>query len=297
MRIVDGNASSTCLRLAGAAGAAVCLAYAARLTRFAFAVRDAARHARAVQPYSRRLGMRAPTMLLLGDSLAVGIGARKPCDTIAGLLAADFPAVSIVNCSRSGARTAELVRQLEAARMSSAGAAAIWISAGGNDALFNTAPAMLHDQLAAALQAGRKSAQTIVVTVAANLGLAPLFFWPLDRILSRRMRRVREVYRRVCREEGVQLVDFFQEAQADPFSRDPQRFFGSDGLHPSSECYRHCYQEILAQTDLRAALEAAVGQRRRRHAHCHPVRRRTEGGPGVPRAPGLLENAISGERA
>jgi len=96
-----------------------------------------------------------------------------------------------------------------------------------------------------------------VVTLTANIGLAPLFFWPLSRVLSDRTRRVRDLFRATCRNEGAQFVDFFHEAGADPFSREPRRYFGTDGLHPSADSYRHCYAQILAHSRLHAVLARA----------------------------------------
>ncbi len=255
-------------RLAAAAALAAAGACSLRAGRFALAVRRGLREARARHPYSRVREPDAPVMLLAGDSLAVGLGASSQVESVAGRLAADFPAVSIVNRSRSGARTAEVASQLRAAPLMGP-VAAIWISAGGNDVLFNTPLPDLERHLRQALAAAHAKTDLVVVTAAANVGLAPLFFWPLDRVMSSRTRRVRDLFRRGCARSGAWFVDFFHEADDDPFSHEPQRFFGPDGLHPSSECYRHCHAEILACTPLRAALSRA----------CAGVRSR-------PRAPG-----------
>ena len=58
-------------------------------------------------------------VLVLGDSTGVGIGANRPEESIAGLLAQDFPAADIVNVSRSGARVADALGA--GARVSSLG--------------------------------------------------------------------------------------------------------------------------------------------------------------------------------
>jgi hypothetical protein len=86
-------------RAVGAAAIAACVL---RVTQYALIVRRAAREAALVRPYSRPLAEHAPVMLVLGDSLAVGVGAGRAQDTIAGLLAADFPRISILNRTPRG---------------------------------------------------------------------------------------------------------------------------------------------------------------------------------------------------
>jgi lysophospholipase L1-like esterase len=240
-------------RAVGAAAIAACVL---RVTQCALIVRQAAREAALARPYSRPLAEHAPVMLVLGDSLAVGVGAGRAQDTIAGLLAADFPRISILNQARCGTRTAGVTLQLEGVQRLRR-AAAIWVSTGGNDILFNTPLPALQDHLRTTLRAARAASDTVVVTLTANIGLAPLFFWPLSRVLSDRTRRVRDLFRATCRSGGTQFVDFFQEAGADPFSREPRRYFGTDGLHPSADSYRHCYAQILAHSRLHAVLARA----------------------------------------
>jgi lysophospholipase L1-like esterase len=238
-----------------ALGAAALGACALRVGSFALAVRGALAHARRGRAWSRPLPA-APVMLVVGDSLAVGLGAERPADTIAGRLAIDYPHVSLVNRARCGARTQEMLAQL-ALHPAEADLCAIWMSAGGNDVIANTGLPALREHVRATLGACRARTDTVVVTGTANVGLAPLFFWPVSRVLSDRTRRVRDLLREECERSGAQFVDFFHEADSDPFSREPERFFGPDGVHPSSECYRHCYLEILRRTGLHAALADA----------------------------------------
>lgn len=253
-------------RIAGAVGAAALGACALRLGGFARAVHAATRDARLPRAWSRPVSGDAPVMVVMGDSLAVGLGATTPSDSIAGLIAADYPGVSILNRARAGTRTAQVRAQLDGVA-SRGRIAAVWISAGGNDVIANTPLAALRLHLRATLRASRAVTSTVVVTSTANIGLAPLFFWPLNRVLSYRTRRVRDLFAAECARAGAQFVDFFHEADADPFSRDPGRFFGGDGVHPSAEAYRFCYAQILARTRLHAALSRAQCPRMRAVPH------------------------------
>ena len=79
----------------------------------------------------------APRVLFIGDSIAVGCGAARPEDSIAGLIAQEFPDVAIVNRARNGARTAEAIAQLSAE--GDAKYDVILINVGGND-IFKRTP-------------------------------------------------------------------------------------------------------------------------------------------------------------
>jgi hypothetical protein len=86
--------------------------------------------------FERRTLPHAPTVLVVGDSTGVGTGATTPAASIAGLLGAAFPHVSVVNLAVNGARTLDVIMQL-------AGAAPgrydlVLVHAGGNDVLRRT---------------------------------------------------------------------------------------------------------------------------------------------------------------
>ena len=62
--------------------------------------------------FERRLSARRAAMLILGDSTGVGVGATLPEESIAGLLAADYPDADIVNVAVSGTRVADAIAQV-----------------------------------------------------------------------------------------------------------------------------------------------------------------------------------------
>lgn len=210
---------------------------------------QAARGARASRPYQRpRSG---PVLMIFGDSVAAGVGAGDPAQSIAGLLARDHPRASVINHARSGARTADVLAQIESAR---GRADALWLNVGGNDVLRLTPLDRLAEDMRAVLAAARRRSPLVVLTLPANFGLAPLFFWPLRPLISMRLRSVRALFASLSEEHGVRLVDFYREAIADPFSRSPGRYYAADGIHPSGEAYAWCYKKLLQQTELSVVL-------------------------------------------
>jgi lysophospholipase L1-like esterase len=224
--------------------AAACLAAAgtllwAQLQRLG---RARAACACAVHPYSRRVQHASRRILLLGDSTGVGLGCEPARHSIAARLAADEPDADITNLCRTGARVADLLAQLHAAPEPDFDL--VLVFAGGNDVLRWTPLDRLAQQAAELLAALRTRSPQVVWAGMANVGRAPLFLPPLSWLLSARARRVNRLLRRCAGAGGARFVEFFREPLADPFSAEPQRYFGSDGVHPSAEAYAWCWRHM-----------------------------------------------------
>lgn len=189
--------------------------------------------------------------MIFGDSVAAGVGAPHPEQSIAGLLARDHPRASVINYANSGARTADVVTQIASA---SGRADVLWLSVGGNDVLALTPLDRLEVDMRAVLTAARRRSALVVLTLPANFGLAPLFFWPLGTLISLRLRKVRARLASLCDEYDVRLVDFYRDAGDDLFSRSPQRYYAADGVHPSGKAYAWCYRQLLERTGISAVL-------------------------------------------
>jgi len=245
-------------------GTALCTWQTARVVS---TVRRAADLSRGTRAFSCGPAPGAPVLIVLGDSLAVGVGAAQPAESVAGLLAAAFPGIGVVNRARSGARARDVATQLPMFASNAVPAAAVWLSIGGNDILFGTPLQRLREHLDEALVACLRWAPVVVVSATANVGLAPAFAWPVDRLLTSRARRVRDVIANCCVRTGAGFVDFFREREDDPYSHAPQRFYARDGVHPSGVCYRHCCRQLLARSRLGSALSA---WRVQRDAACGP---------------------------
>lgn len=235
--------------------ALACLPLVAQTVRFARCVRTGRVLSRSMLPFERRLLGAGVTLLVAGDSTAVGTGAADAQETLAGLLAADFPSARIINVAEVGARVADLPRQLAAYH---GRCDALIMAIGGNDVLRFTPRDALAPQARVALEHARARADVVVLAGSPNVGLAPAFFWPVRNALARRTRAVRDILRAACREAGAHHVDFFAE-ENDLFSRDPGRFFAADLLHPSSASYRYCYEVIRRSTPLASAARLRPG--------------------------------------
>jgi lysophospholipase L1-like esterase len=195
------------------------------------------------------------SLLVVGDSLAVGVGAASPEDSLAGLIAARHPDLSIVNMARSGARASHVIAQLRSAPTRHY--VAVIVAVGANDAIGLTRRAIFERQLSAVYRLARRHSSVIVHAGGANIGGAPLFFWPLDRLLAWRMGCIRDIVGRASRHHGVNFVDFFKPLDVDPFSRSLlrySRYYGPDRVHPSSRSYALCHRMIERYTRLPLSL-------------------------------------------
>jgi len=192
------------------------------------------------------------SLLIVGDSTAVGTGADRPEDSIAGRIADEFDDVSVINLAQNGAMLQDVHEQLRGTGKRSFDV--VLIQAGANDILYGTPLDRIYSSVETLLDAARKRGPHVVFLSNGNIGLAPAFFPPLSWVYTWRARKVRSLFMDAAAERGVQYVDLFRERSADPFVADPERFYAPDFLHPGSEGYRYWYQEIKVQSSLVSAL-------------------------------------------
>ncbi len=223
----------------------------ARLTLFAAAVSTARRAAARVPPQPPRSASPC-ALLLLGDSLAVGIGARSPAHTLSGQLFREFDHFDIECRAAVGARVDDLPVQLALA--SRKHYQAIVICIGGNDIVHATPLPSFRERLARALDLCAQRSVCVVVANCANLGGAPLFFWPWSRWLDKRSLQIRQTMARLCPAHRARFVNFCLEPERDIFRRHPGRYFSPDGIHPTNYAYRLCYLHLVRRGRLREHL-------------------------------------------
>jgi lysophospholipase L1-like esterase len=214
------------------------------LLRLASLRRDVAR-ARALaalgQPFERRLAKSALRVLVLGDSTGVGVGANRPEESIAGLLAEDFPAADIANVSRSGARVADALAQARACRRSGLLFDVALLHVGGNDVLRATPMKKLAEDCEQLLAELAALADRTVWLGPPNLGIVPLFPPPFSWVFAARSRAANALFARSAAAHDVSFLDFSSGEHAVRFKRGSRDHFAVDGLHPSSASYSYGY--------------------------------------------------------
>ena len=225
----------------------------------AIAALRGASHAKAAVAFGRdrrAVGRDGPRVLVVGDSTGVGVGAGAPSASLAGLLARDFDTATIENRALAGARIADVLGQLDGLDPTARYDVAL-VHAGGNDILKRARVRALGTDARAVLDRLRGRVRHVVWFGSANVGLSRLFLPPLGRLVTLRMRRAHDVLRTAVEQDGGIFVDYFREAGCDPYSHRPDRYYASDGVHPSRAAYRYCYQVLRRRVPLDRLLETA----------------------------------------
>jgi lysophospholipase L1-like esterase len=214
---------------------ATCMA-AAQWTKVRHARRSGRTNALVHRPFERLVPQPSARVLVVGDSTGVGVGARAPADSLAGLLASEFPAAEILNRSVSGACIADVIGQVPEGLFD-----VILLHIGANDIMTaNSMKSMMTqgDELLCFL---KKRTRHLIWLSAGNIGLSPLFVAPWSWWMTSRSRQASKLFEGLSRRHGAEFISFFREAPEDVFSRDPMLYFAEDLIHPSSATYSYCY--------------------------------------------------------
>lgn len=192
----------------------------------------------AAHPFVRTEGSR--TLLVLGDSTAVGVG--SPADsTVAARLSSALDA-SVENYSKSGAVTADLAGQFARSRRDRYDMVLMQI--GANDIIRFHDIGKTSDELNATLTEISKKSDHIALLTAGKVGLAPFFPRLFGWIWTRRSAALRTQFISVTGKYGAAYVDLYNGP--DPFSSDPGRYYAPDGLHLTADGYGEWYKQVGA---------------------------------------------------
>ncbi len=189
-------------------------------------------------PAFSREGTYQTRILVVGDSLAVGVGAYG-IQTLAERIAFMLDA-SVENRAQSGAR----MRDIEAQIVQSAAPRYdyVFIVGGANDIMRLTADGDLKDAIRAAYGAARLKSEKVVALTAGDIGKAPFFVFPLNMYFSKRTKETRPFFVDIAQELGVEYVNLLEYPLV--FETDAPRYYAEDLLHLSADGYGVWYKYI-----------------------------------------------------
>lgn len=204
-------------------------------------------------------------LLLLGDSLAAGLGAERRKETLGGRLAKAAAhrmhrPVSLRTAAIVGSESPDLPRQLDGLPADYHPHVAV-IVVGGNDVTHRLPVALSAQHLQEAIRRLRETGAEVVVGTCPDLGALRAVPQPLRRIASSLSRRLAEIQDETARRAGAEPVDL-RRAVGPMFFDEPEEMFSLDRFHPSALGYRRT-AEALVPAVCRAA-EAALSSRRLR---------------------------------
>lgn len=188
-----------------------------------------------VSPPYRQKGNNNKSLLILGDSTGYGTGATRPSESLAGLIGAAFPDLKIVNKSVNGRTTAQLKQSLQHMRETHD---FILLQIGANDVLQAVPNVTIVDTIKNIVGQLLASKGNVIVMTSGNIGAAVRF----SPLLRQRYTEASREYEKLLLESAAstglfKLVSQFSEPQVDPFVLQPDVYFASDGLHPTSAGY------------------------------------------------------------
>lgn len=185
---------------------------------------------------------RSKALLVLGDSVAVGVGATKPEDTVAGLLAGEMRATYIENGAVSGAQVADLASQVDNVTLQHYHT--ILVQIGGNDIIRFHNAETVSAQLALVLDALSKRADRVLLMSMGDVGTTTIFPPVLKPFYTRLSLAYHAAFAAMAREHGVTYINLYTPPEQDPFIKSPATYFAADGLHLTSAGYALWYKRL-----------------------------------------------------
>ena len=213
----------------------------------------ARRFARAGRRFERRLSARRARVLILGDSTGVGVGAARPEESVAGLLATDYPEAEIINVAVSGTRVAGAITQARACLEAGLCFDLALLHVGGNDVVADTPLHLLAEDCDTLMRELGRLAGRSAWLGPPDLGLAPLFPRPYAWLMAARSRAASKVFAAAAARHDVVFVDFSAPVHVAHFRKRRRKHFAPDGFHPNSASYKYGYLAVREMLGLPSA--------------------------------------------
>lgn len=181
-------------------------------------------------------------VLILGDSIAVGVGASAPETSLVGRLIQSYPHLHIDNRAKNALGFNEVEQVL--ANITDETYDIVILSVGGMDVLRCTPFSSIAKHVARIQEHLHRLGvhQTILVSVN-NVGNAPMWGFPLNRFFDRRSRNLTEHLATLSVKYNILHVPLYREKYTDPLIQQPN-LFAEDGTHPNDQGYAIWYNHI-----------------------------------------------------
>jgi lysophospholipase L1-like esterase len=187
-------------------------------------------------------------LLLLGDSIAAGLGAERPKDTLGARLAKSMAkvvhrSVRLTTAARVGSESSLLPEQLDALPAAYRADVAV-IVVGGNDVTHRVPLAESVGHLEEAINRLRGSGTAVVVGTCPDLGALRPVPQPLRALGSRMSRQLAVAQREAAVRAGAHAVSL-AHVVGPFFITNPDEMFSLDRFHPSGMGYKRTAKALL----------------------------------------------------
>ena len=187
------------------------------------------------------------SLVMLGDSMAAGLGVGSPEETPAALIASGLSErahapVRLTNVALVGAQSTDLDRQVSLALLTRPHVAMIMI--GANDVTHRIQPSISCGLLQAAVRRLREAGCEVVVGTCPDLGTIEPIAQPLRWLARRWSRQLAAAQTIVVVENGGRTVSL-GDLCATAFIDNPREMFSADRFHPSAAGYAAAAMAVL----------------------------------------------------
>lgn len=203
-----------------------------------------------VSPYEQKAES-GKSLLILGDSTGYGTGSSDSKYSIAGLIGAEYPNLTITNSSVNGRTIGEL---LEDIKNLDGTYDVILLQIGANDILQKRPQDRVLEDLRAVLDALAPRTKKIMMISSGNVGGAVRFKDAEAANYQQQSIIFKEAFLALNAERPYfTYVDLYVAPENDPFVLEPHIYTANDGLHPTNAGYALWYKTL--KPVLRTALE------------------------------------------
>lgn len=199
---------------------------------------------KSAKPYQRTSDDVTRSLLVLGDSTAVGVGADTPEDSAPALYAEHIQATLVENRAISGAKIADVLEQVKGINREKY--SEILLQIGAND-IVALKSAKAAEQELRTLLLSLPTHEKLTVLICGNVGSATLIPWFLRPLYTKRTVEYHNLYGKIVPEFGGIYINLYTPKILEAFENEPHKYLAEDAFHPSSVGYRLWYDEIVSE--------------------------------------------------
>lgn len=189
--------------------------------------------------FTREDPTRPKSILVLGDSTAVGVGALSVQST-AGRVG-DALNANVENYAENGAKISDLEVQFERRKKNAYDLVLVQI--GANDVIYFSSLERASNEFEALISRLTSVASSVVLLTAGDIGKAPIFPFPISYLYTVRTKQLRGLLKPIAEKNNLIYIDLF--TLPNPFLTDIPKYYSSDRLHLSGDGYEVWARYIL----------------------------------------------------
>jgi len=193
-------------------------------------------------PYENLSNDYTKTMLVLGDSTAVGVGASNKYESIPGLLADKLNIAYTENYAVSGAKVENLNSQVDQIKRDSYDVVLVQI--GANDIVARNNAKTVSAELETILTKLSSKSQKIIFLTAGNMGSPWVIPFFLEEYYTNLTLSYQSKFESLADKLGITFVSLYEDESVDPFVKNPEKYYSRDRFHPSSAGYAHWFEKV-----------------------------------------------------